>query len=134
MRLQFHSKDKSKIPRLTRAQRLNCLRVQREFIQELIDDNDLSPRDKIAFLFDSSDPTPSVDFAEDLLKESHIILKLAFRLAGDTYAYGVFFHNGETKWEEIEVTSNFWQQDDIPEGPPQYDLDGNEIHTDEESD
>jgi len=75
-----------------------------------------------------------VDFAEDLLKKSHIILKLAFRLAGDTYAYGVVFHNGETKWEEIEVTSNFWQQDDIPEGPPQYDSDGNEIHTDEESD
>ncbi len=61
-------------------------------------------------------------------------MKLAFRLAGDTYAYGVFFHNGETKWEEIEVTSNFWQQDDIPKGPPQYDSDGNEIHTDEESD
>jgi hypothetical protein len=38
-------------------------------------------------------------------------LKLAFRLSGDTYAYGVFFHNGETKWEEIEVTSNFWQQE-----------------------
>ena len=111
MQLQFHSKDKSEIPRLTRAQRLNCLRVQREFIQELIDDNDLSPRDEIAFFFDSSDPTPSVEFTEDLLKESHIILKLAFRLAGDTYAYGVFFHNGETKWEEIEVTSNFWQQE-----------------------
>ncbi len=111
MRLQFHSKDKSEIPRLTRAQRFNCLRVQREFIQELIDDNDLSPRDKIAFFFDSSDSTPSVDFAEDLLKESYIILKLAFRLAGDIYAYGIFFHNGKTKWEEIEVTSNFWQQE-----------------------
>jgi len=94
MRLQFHSKDKSEIPRLTRAQQLNCLRVQREFIQELIDVNDLSPRDEIAFFFDSSYPTPSVDFAEDLLKERHIILKLAFRLAGDTYAYGAFFHNG----------------------------------------
>ena len=135
MRLQFHSKDKPKIPRLTRAQRLNCLRVQREFIQELIDNNDLGPWDKIAFFSDSSDPTPSVDFAEDLLKESHIILKLAFRLAGDTYAYGVVFHNGETKWEEIEDTSNFWpERDDISEGPPQYDSDGNEIHTDKESD
>ena len=123
MRLQFHSKDKSEIPRLTRAQRLNCLRVQREFIQELIDDNDLSPRDEIAFFFDSSDPTSSVDFAED------------FRLAGDTYAYGVFFHNGETKWEEIEDTSNFWPEcDDISEGPPQYDSDGNKINTDKESD
>jgi len=26
------------------------------------------------------------------------------------------------------------EQDDIPEGPPQYDSDGNEIHTYEESD
>jgi hypothetical protein len=127
MRLQFHSKDKSKIPRLTRAQRLNCLRVQREFIQELIDDNILGPRDEIAFFFDSNDQTPSVDFAGDLLKESHIILQLAFRSAGDTHAYGVFFHNGETKWEEIDF---IWQQDDIP----QYDSDGNKIHTDEESD
>mgnify|MGYP006179335305 CR=1 FL=1 len=134
MRLQFRSKDKSEIPRLTRAQRLNCLRVQREFIQELINNNDLGPWDEIAFFFDSSNPTPSVEFTEDLLKESHIILKLAFRLAGDTYAYGVFFHNGETMWEEIVVTSNFWQQDDIPEGPPQYDSDGNEIHTVEDSD
>ena len=99
MQLQFHSKDKSEIPRLTRAQRLDCLRVQRDFIQELIDNKDLGPHLKIAFFFDSSDPTSSVDFAED------------FRLAGDTYAYGVFFHNGETKWEEIEVTSNFWQQE-----------------------
>ena len=134
MRLQYHSKDKSEIPRLTRAQRLNCLRVQRDFIHELIDNKDLGPHLKIAFFFDSSDPTPYVDFAEDLLKESQIILKLAFRLAGDTYAYGVFFRNRETKWEEIEVTSNFWQQDDISEGPPQYDSDGNEIYTDEESD
>jgi hypothetical protein len=111
MRLLFHRKDKSEIPRLTRAQQLNCLRVQREFIQELIDNKDLGPRDKIAFFFDSSDPAPSVDFVEDLLKESHIILKLAFRLSGDLYTYSVFFHNGETKWEEIEVTSNFWQQE-----------------------
>ena len=92
-----------------------------------MDDNILGPRDEIAFFLDSNDPTPSVDFAGDLLKESHIILQLAFRSAGDTHAYGVFFHNGETKWEEIDF---IWQQDDIP----QYDSDGNEIHTDEESD
>ena len=111
MRLQFHSKYKSEIPRLTRAQRLNCLRVQREFIQKLINNKDLGPRLEIEFFFDSSDPTPSVDFAEDLINESHILLKLAFRSFGDLYAYGVSFHNGETKWEEIEVTSNFWQQE-----------------------
>ncbi len=110
MRLQYHSQDKSKIPRLTHAQRLNCLRVQREFIQEIINNEDLGPRLEIAFFFDSSDPTPSVDFAEDLINESQIILKLVFRLSGDLYAYGVFFHNGEMKWEEIDVTSNFWQQ------------------------
>jgi len=87
------------------------LRVQREFIQEIIDNKDLGPSLEIAFFFDSSDPTPSADFAEDLINESHIILKLAFRLPGHLYAYGVFFHNGKTKWEEIEVTSNFWQQE-----------------------
>jgi hypothetical protein len=85
---------------------------QRTNVQkEIIDNEDLGPRLKIAFFFDSSNSTPSVDFAEDLINESHIILKLAFRLSGDLYAYGVFFHNGETKWEEIEVTSNSWQQE-----------------------
>ena len=99
------------MPRLARTQRLNCLRVQREFIQEIIDNKDLGPSLKIAFFFDSSNPTPSVDLAEDLINKSHIILKLAFRLSGDLYTYGIFFHKGETKWEEIDVTSNFWQQE-----------------------
>jgi hypothetical protein len=111
MRLEYHSQNQSEIPRLTRAQRLNCLRVQREFFQEIIDNKDLGPCLERAFFFDSSDPTPSVDFADDLINESHIILKLVFRLFGDLYAYRVFFHNGETKWEEIEITSNYWQQE-----------------------
>ena len=66
------------------------------------------------YFYDSSHPTPSVpslDFAEDILNESHIILKLAYWFSGDLYAYGVSFNNGESKWEEIEVTSSYWQQE-----------------------
>jgi hypothetical protein len=48
---------------------------------------------------------------EDLINESHIILKLAYWFSGDLYAYGVSFNSGESKWEEIEVTSSYWQQE-----------------------
>ena len=110
MHLEQHSQDRSEIPRLARAQRLNCLRVQREFIQEIIENEDLGPCQEIEYFFNSSNQTPSVDFTEDLINTSIIILKLAFTVLGDLYAYGVFFNNRETKWEEIEVTSNYWQQ------------------------
>ena len=66
---------------------------------------------EIEYFFDSSNQTPSVDFTEDLINTSILILISAFTVLGDLYAYGVFFNNGETKWEEIEVTSNFWQQE-----------------------
>ena len=98
---------------LTCAQRLNCLRVQQAFIQDLT--HELEPRLTIEYFFDSSHPTPSVpslDFAEDLINKSHIILKSAyFGFSGDLYAYGISFNNRESKWEEIEVTSSYWQQE-----------------------
>jgi hypothetical protein len=66
----------------------------------------------IEYFINLSHPTPSVpslDFAEDLINESHIILKLAYWFSGDLYAYGISFNNGESTWEEIEVTTSYWQ-------------------------
>jgi hypothetical protein len=51
------------IPRLTRGQQQNCLRVQREFIQELIDIEELGPRLEIKFFDDSFNPTVTYDYA-----------------------------------------------------------------------
>ena len=109
MRLEQYSRDHSKIARLTHAQRLNCLRVQRAFIRDLIDNDKLGPHLEIEYFFDSSNPTSSVDFAKDLINMSRIILDFVFRFLGDLYAYGIYFNNRETKWEEIENTSNYWQ-------------------------
>jgi hypothetical protein len=74
-------RNRSELPRLTRAQRLNCLRVQQAFIQDLINNDKLGPHLKIENFYNSSQPTPTVpslDFAEDLINGTHIILQLAY--------------------------------------------------------
>ena len=111
MRSEQYCRNRSVLPRLTRAQRLNCLRVQNDFIQDLIDNNELGPCLKIEYFFDASHPTPSVpsqDFAKDLANGCHIILKLAYWFSEELHAYGISFNNGEAKWEEIEVSSTYW--------------------------
>jgi hypothetical protein len=50
-----------------------------------------------------------VDLAKDLINTSRIILKLAFSWFGELRAYGGTFENREAEWEEIEVTSSYWQ-------------------------
>jgi len=108
MRLEQPCRIRSEIPRLTRAQRFNCLIKQRAFIQELIDDDDLGPLLEIEYFADPG-LTTSVDLAKDLINTSRIILKLAFSRSGELRAYGVTFENGEAEWEEIQVTSSYWQ-------------------------
>ena len=90
-------RNRSELPRLTRAQQRNCLKVQNAFIQDLIDNNELGPRLVIEYFYDSSQPTPSVpslNLAEDLINETHIILKLAYWSSGDLYTYAVSFIKG----------------------------------------
>ncbi len=84
------------------------------FIQDLIDNDKLGPCLVIEYFYDSSQPTPSIpslDLAEDLINETHIILKLAYWSSGDLYTYGVSFNNGVSKWEEIEITDSYWLQE-----------------------
>jgi hypothetical protein len=111
MRFEQYCRNRSLLPRLTHARRLYCLKVQNEFIQDLINDDELGPHLKIEYFFDASHPTPSVpsrDFAKDLTNGSHIILKLAYWFSEELHAYGISFNNREAKWEEIEVSSTSW--------------------------
>ena len=71
--------------------------MQNAFIQDLIDNDELGPRLVIEYFYDSSQPTPlvpSLDLAEDLINETHIILKLAYWSSGDLYTYAVSFIKG----------------------------------------
>ena len=99
------------------AQRLNCLRDQQAFIQDLIDNNELGPHLEIEYFNDSSQPTPlvpSLDFAEDLINKTHIILQLAYWYSGDLITYAVSFTNGESTWEEVNLGDSYglaeWQR------------------------
>ena len=109
------------IPRLTRGQQQNCLRVQREFIQELIDTEDLGPRLEIKFFDDAFNPTVKYDYAEELLTSDHILLKLAFKALGNLLAYGVSFNNGVTTWAEIENSLDNWQDSDYSDIETEFD-------------
>ena len=107
-------RNRSKLRRLTRAQRLNCLRVQQAFIQDLMNNDELGPRLMIEYCYGSSQPTPlvpSLNLVEDLINETHLILKLANWSSVDLYTYDVSFNNGELTWEEIEVTDSYWLQE-----------------------
>ena len=105
MRLEQPCRIRSETPRLTHAQRSNCLIKHRAFIQELIDDDDLGSLLEIKY-FAEPGLTTLVDLEKDLINTSRIILKLAFSWFGELRAYGGTLENGEAEWEEIEVTSN----------------------------
>jgi hypothetical protein len=111
MRTEQYCRNRSLLPWLTRAQRFHCLRVQNEFIQDIIDTDELGPCLKIEYFFDANHPTPSVppqEFAKDLTKGSQIILQLAYWYSNELHANGLFFDNGKAKWERIEVSSTYW--------------------------
>ncbi len=89
----------------------HCLKVQNEFIQDIIDTDELGPCLKIEYFFDANHPTPSVpsqEFAKDLTNGSQIILQLAYWYSDELHAYGLFFDTGKAKWERIEVSSTYW--------------------------
>jgi hypothetical protein len=111
MSTEQYCQNCSLLPWLTRAQHLNCLRVQNEIIQEIIDTDKLGPCLKIKYFFDANHPTPSVpsrEFAKDLTNGSQIILQLAYWFSDELHAYGLFFDNGKAKWEKIKVSSTYW--------------------------
>jgi hypothetical protein len=114
------------LPILTRAQHQRLIEEQRAIIRTLI--RDFSPeRDVYYTLFD----TPQIvheDTLEDILEVQLVIYEIIFNQRSRTVY--VFYTRNLT---EGTFTCHQGEQDDIPEGPPQYDLDGIEIHTDKES-
>ena len=69
------------------------------------------------------------DTLEDILEVQLVIYEIIFDQRSWT-VYVIYTRN----LPEGTFTCLRGEQDDIPEGPPQYNLDGNKIHTDEESD
>ena len=111
MRTEHSCRNRSVLPRLTRAQRLHCLRVQNKFIQDIIDTDELGPCLEIEYFFGANHPTPSVperEFAKDLKNRSQIILQLVYWYSDELHAYGLSFDTGKAKWEKIEVSSTHW--------------------------
>ena len=111
MHTEQYCRNCSLLPQLTRAQHLHCLRLQNEFIQDIIDTDELGPHLEIEYFFDANHPTPSVlsrEFAEDLTNGSQIILQLVYWFSDEPHAYGLFFNNGKAKWEKIKVSSTYW--------------------------
>ena len=111
MRTEHSCRNRSVLPRLTRAQQLHCLRVQNEFIQDIIDTDELGPLLEIKYFFDANHPTPSVpeqEFVKDLMNRRQIILQLAYWYSDKLHAYGLSFDNRKAKWERIKVSSTHW--------------------------
>jgi hypothetical protein len=111
MRTEQYCRNCSLLPWLTHAQHLYCLRVQNEFIQDIINTDELGPHLKIKYFFNANHPTPSVpsqEFAKDLTNRSQIILQLAYWFSNKLHAYGLFFDNGKAKWEQIKVSYTYW--------------------------
>jgi hypothetical protein len=69
------------------------------------------------------------DALEDILGVQHVIYEIIFDKRSHT-VYIFYIRN----LPEGTFTHLRGEQDNILEGPPQYNSDGNEIHTDEESD
>ena len=115
------------LPILTGAQHQRFIKEQRTIIRMLI--RDFSPERQVFYtLFD----TPRIvhkDALEDILCAQHVFNKIIFDQRSRTV--WVFYI-----WKLPEGTFTHLQgeQDNIPEGPPQYDSDGNKIHTNNESD
>jgi hypothetical protein len=115
------------LPILTRAQHRQFIEEQRSIIRTLI--RDFSPEREV---FDTIFDTPKIvhkDALEDILGVQHIIYKILFDQRSRTVY--VFYTRDLPKGTFTHLQG---ERDDIPEGSPQYDSDGNKIYTDEESD
>ena len=117
----------STLPILTRAQHRRLIEEQQTIIRTLI--RDFSPERNVYYtLFD----TPQIvhkDALEDILEVQLVIYEIIFDQRSQT-VYVFYTRN----LPERTFTRLRGEQDNIPEGPPQYNSDGNKIHSDEESD
>ena len=114
------------LPILTRAQHRRLIEEQRTIIRMLI--QDFSPERDVYYTLFKSPQIVHEDALEDILEVQLVIYKIKFDQR--SWTVYIFYTRNLPKGT---FTCLQGEQDDIPEGPPQYDLDGIEIHTDEES-
>ena len=112
---------------LTRSLHRRFIEEQKEIIRKLI--RDFYPEREVFYTFFDMPKIVHDDALEDILRVQHINYEIIF----DQRSRNIFvFYSRDLP--EGTFTRLRGERDDIPEGPPQYDSDGNEIHTDEESD
>jgi hypothetical protein len=115
------------LPILTRAQHRRLIKEQWTIIRTLI--RDFSPKRDVYYTLLDMPQIIHEDALEDILEVQLMIYEIIFDQRSRTVY--VFYTRNLSKGT---FTCRRGEQDDIPEGPPQYDSDGKEIHTDKESD
>jgi len=111
---------------LTRSLHRHFTEEQKEIIRKLI--RDFSPEHEVFYTFFDTQKIVHEDTLEDILVFKEVIYEIIFDQRNTDFVFYIRDLPEET------FTRLRGERDDIPEGPPQYDSDGNEIHTDEESD
>ena len=108
------------LPILTRAQHRRFIKEQRTIIRTLI--RDFFPERQVFYTFFDTPRIVQKDALEDILGIQHIFNEI------------IFDQRSRTVYVLGPLTRLRGEQDDIPEDPPQFNSDGNQIHTDEEFD
>ena len=111
---------------LTRSLHRRFIEEQKEIIRKLI--RVFSPEREVFYTFFDTPKIVHKDALEDILVFKEVIYEIIFDQRGTDFLFYI------RDLPEGTFTRLRGERDDIPEGPPQYDSDGNEIHTDEESD
>ena len=111
---------------LTCSLHRRLIEEQKEIIRKHI--RDFSPEREVFYTFFDTPKIVHEDALEDILVFKEDIYEIIFDQRGTDFVFYI------RDLPEGTFTRLRGERDDIPEGPPQYDSDGNEIHTDEESD
>jgi hypothetical protein len=115
------------LPILTRSQHRKFIEEQRTITETLI--RDFSPERQVFYTFFDTPRILHEDALEDIMCFQHAFNEIIFdQRSRLVWVYYI------RKLPEGTFTLLQGERDNIPEGPPQYDLDGNKVHTDEESD
>jgi hypothetical protein len=114
------------LPILTRAQQRRFINEQKKIIRTLISE---SYSEQVVYYTCFGSSTVHNDALESILGVQSVIREIIFDQRGRTVF--VFYSRLLPDGTFILLRG---ERDDIPEGPPQYDSDGNEIDTDEEFD
>ncbi len=114
------------LPILRRAQRRQFIEEQQWIIRKLIRDS--YPDQEVCYTIFDMPKIIYDDTLEDILGVQQVIKEIIFNQRGNVYEFYI------RNLPEGTFTRLRGEQDNIPEGPPQYDSDGTKIQTDEEFD